>query len=121
MKSQAIIVLSVLGVFGTAGAAMAVNSGTLASVTQGVTGQGTEVLVPSNTPVPSTPSKLSDDTSTDANDDSTDAPVGVTPTPSHESEDSDSTETHTKAPEPSDDQSGDKGSRDGQSRSGSDD
>ena len=49
MKTSAIIALSIVGVLGTAGAAMAVNGSTLASFSEGTIGQATDVLVPTST------------------------------------------------------------------------
>ncbi|MFZ2965224.1 MAG: hypothetical protein WA006_11155, partial [Rhodoglobus sp.] len=58
MKTPAIIALSIIGVLGTTGAAMAVNGATLAAFDQGTIGQATDVLVPTSVPtdgVTSTP------------------------------------------------------------------
>ncbi|MTA81524.1 MAG: hypothetical protein F2547_02985, partial [Actinobacteria bacterium] len=52
MASQAVAILSVFGVLGTAGAAMAVNSDTLAGATDAALGNATSVLVPSGTEDP---------------------------------------------------------------------
>jgi len=48
MKSQLITILSVVGVLGTAGAAMAINSDALSSVPSGSIGGATQVLVPAS-------------------------------------------------------------------------
>ena len=56
MKSKAIMALSVLGVLGTAGAAMAVNSDTLTSAPAGLVGQATAVLAPVATSTATPPS-----------------------------------------------------------------
>ncbi|MES2171020.1 MAG: hypothetical protein V4479_09935, partial [Actinomycetota bacterium] len=50
MKSPAIIALTALAVFGTAGAALAVNSGTLSFVPSSTTVNGSDALVPSVSP-----------------------------------------------------------------------
>lgn len=49
MKTRIIIVLSIVGVLGTASAAMAVNAGTLASFNQTPIGSNTKVLDPAST------------------------------------------------------------------------
>ena len=53
MKTPIIIALSIVGVLGTAGAAMAVNAGTLASVQQSNLGNAPTSLTPSGSPTPS--------------------------------------------------------------------
>ena len=78
MKTSAIIALSIVGVLGTAGGAMAVNGTTLASFNQGTIGQATDVLVP--TPEPTD----------DANDDSSDVNGDQTSEPSESETDDDS-------------------------------
>ncbi len=56
MKTPAIIALSIIGVLGTTGAAMAVNGATLAASDQGTIGKATDVLVPTSVPTdPITP------------------------------------------------------------------
>ncbi len=62
MKTQAVIVLSVLAVAGTAGGAMAVNSGTLATIDHGSLSNATQVLVAS--PAPSVPTTTNTNTNT---------------------------------------------------------
>ena len=52
MASQVVAILSVFGVLGTAGVAMAVNSDTLAGATDAALGNATSVLVPSGTEDP---------------------------------------------------------------------
>lgn len=122
MKTSAIIALSIVGVLGTAGAAMAVNGTTLASFSQGTIGQATDVLVPSSdptdeptgTPSPTATHDAADDNSVGdddnglrgdgtVDDDSTSGGVSQpSPSPSH-SEDSDDDSEH------SDDDSDDSG------------
>jgi len=54
MKTPLVIALSIVGVLGTAGAAMAVNAGTLASFQQSNLGNAPTTLVdPTSTPTPS--------------------------------------------------------------------
>jgi hypothetical protein len=48
MKSQLITVLSIIGVLGTAGTAVAVNSNAFSAVDQGSLGGATEVLTPAS-------------------------------------------------------------------------
>ena len=50
MKTPIVIALSIVGVLGTAGAAMAVNAGTLASFSQTHLGNAPTVLDPTATP-----------------------------------------------------------------------
>jgi hypothetical protein len=52
MKSPLIVILSIIGILGTATAAMAVNSGTLGAVDQGTIGRAAQVLVPVGTATP---------------------------------------------------------------------
>jgi hypothetical protein len=79
MKTPIIIALSIVGVLGTAGAAMAVNAGTLASFTQTHLGNAPTVLDPTPTATP---------TPTHAPDDST-----ATPEPSETAEPSEHSST----------------------------
>ena len=53
MKTPIIIALSIIGVLGTAGGAMAVNAGTLAGVQQSNLGNAPTSLTPSDSPTPS--------------------------------------------------------------------
>jgi len=54
MKTPLVIALSIVGVLGTAGAAMAVNAGTLASFQQSNLGNAPTTLIdPTSTPTPS--------------------------------------------------------------------
>lgn len=85
MKTPAIIALSIIGVLGTTGAAMAVNGATLAAFTQGTIGQATEVLVPTPSPTLSDDDGLRGDGTVD--DDSTSTDVVPTPSPSSTSDD----------------------------------
>ena len=81
MKTQAVIVLSVLAVAGTAGGAMAVNSGTLATIDHGSLSNATQVLVAS--PAPSVPTTTNTNTNTDtAGTTTTVASPSASPSPS---------------------------------------
>jgi hypothetical protein len=92
MKTPAIIALSIIGVLGTTGAAMAVNGATLAAINQGTIGQATDVLVPTSTPKPSPSSTHGSDDDNGLRGDGTvddDSTSGVpSPSPSHSSDDS---------------------------------
>ncbi len=63
MKSPLIVTLSIIGVLGTATAAMAVNSGTLSAADQGTIGRAAQVLVPAATAAP-TPGAIPTSTTT---------------------------------------------------------
>jgi len=109
MKTPIVIALSIVGVLGTAGAAMAVNAGTLASFSQTHLGNAPNVLDPTATP---SGEPTSDDPTSTA-----------TPEPSETAEPSehsstapksgdDSTE-HSTAPSPTETESGDDSGGDG--------
>lgn len=93
MRTPAIIALSIIGVLGTTGAAMAVNSATLAGSDQGTIGKATDVLVPSSvpadplaptsTPTPEPGSTGSDDDGYSGGTDD----AGTSPTPSYSDDD----------------------------------
>jgi len=75
MKTPLVIALSIVGVLGTAGAAMAVNAGTLASFQQSNLGNAPTTLIdPTSSPSPSLTAEPGDDNGTDDNgtDDATD-------------------------------------------------
>lgn len=92
MKTPIIIALSIVGVLGTAGAAMAVNAGTLASFTQTHLGNAPTVLDPTPTSTP---------TPTHASDDSTATPEpSETAEPSSAPKSSDDSTEHSTAPAP---------------------
>ena len=122
MKTPIIIALSIVGVLGTAGAAMAVNAGTLASFSQTHLGNAPTVLDPTATP--SGQPRSDDPTST------------ATPEPSETAEPSEhsstapksgddssehSTSTSPTHTESGDDKGGDSGGDSGSGGHGSDD
>jgi hypothetical protein len=95
MKTPIIIALSIVGVLGTAGAAMAVNAGTLASFSQTHLGNAPTVLDPTATP---TGHPTSDDpTSTATPEPSETAEPGEHSTP----EPGDDSREHSTSPSPS--------------------
>jgi hypothetical protein len=114
MKTPIIIALSIVGVLGTAGTAMAVNAGTLASFSQTHLGNAPTVLDPTATP---TDEPGSDDPTSTAS-----------PEPSETAEPGDDSGEHSTSPSPSptqtesgDDHGGDDSSGDGSGGHGSDD
>jgi len=122
MKTPIVIALSIVGVLGTAGAAMAVNAGTLASFSQTHLGNAPTVLDPTATP---SGEPTSDDPTSTA-----------TPEPSETAEPSEHSSTapksgddsseHSTSPSPThtesgDDHGGDDHSGDGSGGDGSDD
>ena len=88
MKSPLIVILSIIGVLGTATAAMAVNSDTLGAVDQGTTGHAAQVLVPAGTTTPTpeaTPVLSPTPTAEELNDNSSSNGTDVSePTPTTE-------------------------------------
>ncbi len=93
MKTPAIIALSIIGVLGTTGAAMAVNSATLAASDQGTIGKATDVLVPSSVPTDPlaptpTPTPAPGSTGYDDNGYSGSDDAGTSPTPGYSDDDS---------------------------------
>jgi len=94
MRTPAIIALSIIGVLGTTGAAMAVNGATLAASDQGTIGKATDVLVPSSVPTDPlaptpTPTPVPGSTGYDDNGYSGGSDdAGTSPTPSYSDDDS---------------------------------
>lgn len=124
MKTPIIIALSIAGVLGTAGAAMAVNAGTLASFSQTHLGNAPTVLDPTATP---TGNPRSDDpTSSATPEPSETAEPGEHSTTAPKSDDDGNEHSTSPSPSPThtesgDDHGGDDHGGDGSGGHGSDD